>query len=159
MRKRTYQYRDQSLEATFAGIIRDNEWEWKYDQYRVFAKWKELVGGDIAEHARPQKVVKDVLWLEVDNSAWMQQMQYQKVVLLDTLNDFLRVSYFEDIRFTVGQQVEAEEGKTEKPLQRTPPSAAEIEQFEKQVEFIEDDDVREAFTRFWYVSRTVSGNR
>lgn len=159
MRKRTYQYRDQSLEATFAGIIKDNDWEQKYDQHRVFAKWKELVDTDTATHARPHKVVRDVLWLEVDNSAWMQQLQFQKIVLLDTLNDFLRVSYFSDIRFTVRKQADAEEGKKVQPLRRTPPSAAEIEQFEKQVEFIEDDNVREAFTRFWYVSRTVRGNK
>jgi hypothetical protein len=159
MRKRTYQYRDQSLEATFAGIIRDNDWEQKYDQYRVFAKWRELVGADTAAHTRPFKVVKDVLWLEVDNSAWMQQLQFQKIVLLDTLNESLRVSYFSDIRFTVKKQAAREEGDHDKPLRRTPPSAIEIEQFEKQVAFIEDDDVREALTRYWYISRTISGNR
>ena len=159
MRKRTYQYRDQSLETTFAGIIKENDWEQKYDQHRVFAKWNELVDEATAAHARPCKVVKDVLWLEVDNSAWMQQLQFQKIMLLDTLNDFLRVSYFDDIRFTVKKQIAAEKEGTEQPLRRTPPSAAEIEKFEKQVEFIEDDKVREALTRYWYVSRTVSGNR
>lgn len=159
MRKRTYKYRDQSLESTFAGIIKDNDWERKYDQHRVFIKWRDLVDEDTAAHARPCKVVKDVLWLEVDNSAWMQQLQFQKIVLLDTLNDFLRVAYFDDIRFTVKTQSEPEKGETEQPLRRTPPSAVEIEQFEKQVEFIDDDDVREALTRYWYVSRTVSGNR
>ena len=43
MRKRTYQYGDQSLQATFAGIIRDKDWEKKFDQHRVFLKWTELV--------------------------------------------------------------------------------------------------------------------
>ena len=158
MRKRTYQYRDQSLKATFASIIRDNDWEQKYDQHRVFAKWKELVDRDTAAHSRPHKVVRDVLWVEVDNSAWMQQLQFQKIALLDTLNDYLRVSYFSDIRFTV-KNADGEEGEKEEPLRRTPPTAAEIEEFEKRVEFIKDDTVREAFTRFWYVSKTVSGNR
>jgi len=158
MRKRTYQYRDQSLAATFASIIRDNDWEQKYDQHRVFVKWKELVDRDTAAHSRPHKVVRDVLWLEVDNSAWMQQLQFQKVALLDALNDFLRVSYFTDIRFSV-KKTDAEEEAGEEPLRRTPPTAAEIEAFEKRVEFIEDDEVRESLTRFWYVSKTVSGNR
>jgi hypothetical protein len=159
MRKRTYQYRDQSLAATFAGIIRDNDWEQKYDQYRVFAKWRDLVDADTAKHARPCKVVKDVLWLEVDNSAWMQQLQFSKVALLDALNEFLRVSYFSDIRFLVKNGPDRESGDKKKPPLRTPPSAAEIERFEKQVAFIEDDTVREALTRYWYVSRTVRGNR
>jgi hypothetical protein len=95
----------------------------------------------------------------VDNSAWMQQLQFSKVALLDALNEFLRVSYFSDIRFLVKNGPDRESGDKKKPPLRTPPSAAEIERFEKQVAFIEDDTVREALTRYWYVSRTVRGNR
>jgi len=159
MRRRTYRYHDQSLEATFAGIIRDNNWEEKYDQHRVFAKWADLVDADTAAHARPLKVVNDVLWLEVDNPAWMQQLQFRKVMLLDTLNGFLRISHFADIRFTSGSGGGSGKEKAEQPLKRTPPSAAEIEKFEKQVACIGDEDVREAFTRFWYIAKTVSGNK
>ena len=98
MRKRTYQYGDQSLQATFAGIIRDKDWETKFDQHRVFLVWSEIVDSETGAHARPLKIVNDVLWVEVDNSAWVQQLQFKKLELLDLLNHHLRVSYFTDIR-------------------------------------------------------------
>ncbi len=105
MRKRTYQYGDQSLQATFAGIIRDKDWETKFDQHRVFLIWSELVDSETCAHARPLKIVNDVLWVEVDNSAWVQQLQFKKLELLDQLNDHLRVSYFTDIKITVSYTV------------------------------------------------------
>jgi len=36
-----------------------------------------------------------------------------------------------------------------------PPTSQEIEQFEKQIEFIEDEEIRKAMTRLWYVSKAV----
>ncbi len=155
MRKRTYQYGDQGLAATFAGIIRDKDWEKKFDQHRVFLKWADIVDPETAACSRPLKVAGDVLWVGVDNSAWAQQLQFKKLQLLEDLNDFLRVSYFADIRFTVGQGGEPAKADRQERPRMVPPSAEEIEKFEKQVEFIKDDNIREAMIRLWYVSRAV----
>ena len=155
MRKRTYQYGDQSLKATFAGIIRDKDWETKFDQHRVFLIWSELVDGETGAHARPLKIINDVLWVEVDNSAWVQQLQFKKLELLDQLNDHLRVSYFTDIRFTVGDSAKIDKQKEKLTPRVVPPSDEEIERFRKQIEFIEDEEIREAMTRLWYVSQAV----
>jgi len=155
MRKRTYQYGNQSLEATFAGIIRDKDWEKKFDQHRVFPVWREIVDRETAAHARPLKVVNDVLWVEVDNSAWVQQLQFTKLDLLDRLNDHLRVSYFTDIRFTVGESAVTEETTQKHAPRVVPPSEEEIESFRNQIEFIKDEEIREAMTRLWYVSQAV----
>ena len=154
-RKRTYQYGDQSLQATFAGLIRDKDWEKKFDQHRVFHRWNELVDQETRAHARPLKIVNDVLWVEVDNSAWLQQLQFKKLELLDLLNDHLRISYFTDIRFTVGQSAPAPAPEQRPAARLVPPSSEEIARFEKQIEFIKDDQIREAMTRLWYVSQAV----
>ena len=155
MRKRTYSYGDQSLKATFAGIIRDKDWEKKFDQHRVFDKWHDLVDQETAKYARPLKIVNDVLWLEVDNSAWAQQFQFKKLELLELLNDYLRVAYFSDIRFTVGESTGSGQRSEDPGPRMVPPTTEEIEQFEKQIEFIEDEEIRKAMTRLWYVSKAV----
>ena len=155
MRKRTYQYDNQSLQATFAGIIRDKDWEKKFDQHRVFFNWSELVDKETAKYARPLKVVNDILWLEADNSAWVQQLQFKKLELLELLNDYLRVAYFSDIKFTVGESMVSENPKEDTGPRMVPPSGEEIEKFEKQIEFIEDEEIRKAMTRLWYISQAV----
>jgi hypothetical protein len=91
----------------------------------------------------------------VDNSAWAQQFQFKKLELLEILNDYLRLSYFSDIRFTVGESTEAETKTEQQGPRMVPPTSQEIEQFEKQIEFIEDEEIRKAMTRLWYVSKAV----
>lgn len=155
MRKRSYQYGDESLQSTFAGIIRDKDWEKKFDQHRVFLKWTEIVDRETASCSRPQKIVRDVLWVEADNSAWVQQLQFKKLQLLDSLNDYLRVSYFSDIRFTVREKQTTDSNRQEPRPRLVPPTSAEIEKFEKQIDFIEDEEIKKAMTRLWYISQAV----
>jgi len=140
------------LDKTFAGLINEKNWRQKFDQHRVFPAWDQLVDGDTAAHARPLKVVKNVLWLEVDNSAWMQQLQFQKIVLLETLNDFLQHSRFSDIRFTLATPDDTPRPKKEAVVRFVPPPTDEIERFREQISFIEDEPIRESLMRLWYLA-------
>jgi len=151
-RKRSSHFDSSALSTTFAGLIRDREWEQKFDQHRIFPEWKNLVDEETAAYSRPLKVVKDILWLEVENSAWVQQLQFKKIMLLETLNSYLTVSYFSDIRFTVKQTKKSKAKPAGQQVHFIPPSSEEIEQFKKQLEFIDDEDIKESMTRLWYLS-------
>jgi hypothetical protein len=145
-----------TLSHTFAGLIRDQEWEYRFDQHRVFPAWKTLVDAETAACSRPLKVVKDVLWLEVDNSAWMQQLQFKKIQLLECLNGFLRVSYFSDIRFVVKERSDAPEKEAKPARDRVrfePPSEERLDAFRAQIDFIEDEAIKESMLRLWYISQ------
>ena len=45
-----------------------------------------------------------MLWIEVENSAWLQQFQYQTVQLLDVFNQSLKKSQLQGLRFCVAGQ-------------------------------------------------------
>ena len=148
-------YQPPRLSGTMPGLLKEKGWEHSFDQHRVFADWHSLVDGEVGQHARPLKVVKDVLWLEVANSAWMQQLHYQKTVLLDQLNAHLRISRFRDIRFSVAEEEhQPEQAKeVEQPLRFVPPPQEQVEAFEKQIESIADEAIRESLMRLWYISQ------
>jgi len=141
------------LSASLPEIMRDKGWERKLDQHRVFIDWQSLVDETTAAHSRPLKVVKDVLWLEVENSSWMQQLQYQKFFLLQTLNEYLKISRFSDIRFVVEEKKKEAVVKKEKRIRFVPPSKADVERFKEQISFIEDEQIRESLMRLWYLSQ------
>ena len=141
------------VSASLPRLIKDKGWERKLDQHRVFIDWAHIVDEEIADHARPLKVVKDVLWLNVENSAWMQQIQYQKYFLLDKLNSYLNSSSFSDIRLVVDDQFEQVVEKEEPSLTFIPPSPERVEQFKAQVSMIEDEETRESLIRLWYLSQ------
>jgi len=140
------------------GIMRDKGWEYKLDQHRVFIDWPGLVDEETGAHATPLKVVKDVLWLEVENSSWMQQLQYQKYYLLETLNGYLKRAHFSDIRFVVASEKKKAVQKKEPKIRFVPPSPAEVERFKQQITSIEDEQIRESLMRLWYLSQACRKN-
>lgn len=133
------------------GISDNNGWQKKLTQYSIFQHWRKIVDKDLAAHAGPLKIVQDVLWIEVENSAWMQQFQFAKLSLLQTLNEFLYETPLVDIRLVL---------KDDRPKAKTDDSAGvrfeapqpeDIAAFEDQAATIGDAECRDALVRFWYL--------
>lgn len=140
----------EALAAVLPGLSRDNGWQRKLKLHSVFDHWTVIVDEDVAKHAEPLKIVQNVLWVEVENSAWIQQLQYQKLIILDALNEFLQDVQLEDIRLVIKDERKVE--KHEGPSVRfVSPPADEIAAFEDQAATIKDEDAREALVRFWYL--------
>ncbi len=59
----------------------------RLQQYSALVIWDEVVGAQIAAHARPSKIRGAVLEVCVDQPAWMQQLQLMKPQLLQKLNE------------------------------------------------------------------------
>jgi len=51
----------------------------------VFAQWDEIVGPQVAAHARPVSLVDGRLLVEVDEPGWATQLRYLEVELLARL--------------------------------------------------------------------------
>lgn len=151
MRKRK-QDKEKILENILPGVIRDRGWEMQMDLHSIFPNWKNVVPGDAAQYAVPLKIVKGTLWLEVENSAWQQQLQFQKIMILEAINGFLKKSQIRDIRFVLpsGGEVRKEE---EERIRFVSPPPEQVKEFEEQVGFIEDKEVRESLIRLWYLSK------
>ncbi len=145
------------LAETYAGLIRDKQWEHKFDQYQIFPHWQHLVDPEIAAHARPWKIVKDVLWLTVENSAWMQQLRFQKEALLETVNAHLKIARFSDIRLSLkGEKIDSRQGASKPPasVDFAPPAAEDIAVYRDQISFIKDEAVRESLLRLWCLAHS-----
>lgn len=138
-------------------LMQDKGWEKQLDLHSIFPRWRELVGEEVDTHAQPLKIEKDVLWLEVENSSWLQQLQYQKLELLDTLNGCFRLSRLRDIKMVLPK---GSVGKTSKSDQQpvpiiefVKPNDEEVAAFQRQVECIADEKCREALMQFWYLAQ------
>lgn len=53
----------------------------------VFSRWEQLVGADIAAHARPVSLRAGVLVLAVDHPAWATQLRYMTADLLTRISE------------------------------------------------------------------------
>ncbi len=142
------------LSQLLPNLMQDKGWEIQLDLHSIFPRWKEIVGDEMNEHAQPLKIERGVLWLEVENSSWLQQYQYEKLELLDTLNSCFRLSKLYDIRMVLPK---GKTGKVDKkPLSSVEfvrPSEEKIAAFQRQIEGIADEKCREALMQFWYLAQ------
>lgn len=142
-----------SLGGLLPDLVRERGWEKQLDLYSIFPRWRELVGPEIYEYARPLKIVRGVLWIEVENSSWLQQMQFEKLQLLDVLNQSLRLNRLNDIKMVLPVGDRNDEAKPARSVTFVKPDDQEIEAFERQVSTIADEKCRDALMQFWYLSR------
>jgi len=143
-------------------IIEDFGWEKQLDLHSIFPLWRQLVSEELGRYAEPLKIERGVLWLKVESSAWMQQFQYEKLVLLEELNNHLRISRLKDVRMvlpTTAEKMKADEqdGGGDSVSFVTPDEES-VRAFEKQIESIDDEKCRESLMRFWYLAHACRRN-
>jgi predicted nucleic acid-binding Zn ribbon protein len=53
----------------------------------VFAQWSDVVGRQIAEHAKPVAVVRGTLQVVVDDQRWLTQLKWMAPKVVERLNE------------------------------------------------------------------------
>ncbi|WP_228855692.1 DciA family protein [Desulfomarina profundi] len=142
-----------SLAGLLPELVREQGWEKQLDLYSIFPRWRELVGQEIYTYVRPLKIVRNVLWIEVENSSWLQQMQFEKMQLLDVLNQALRLNRLDDIKMVLPVGEKSDEKTSIQSVTFVKPDKEEVAAFERQVSIIADEKCRDALMQFWYLSR------
>jgi len=151
--------KNESLSRLIPSLLQDRGWEVQLDLHSIFPRWKELVGEEMSEHTQPLKIERGVLWLEVSNSSWLQQLQYEKLELLDTLNSCFRLSHLKDIKMVLPKGRTGNPGKmyasgeSGAVIEFVKPSEEKIAAFQRQVECIADEKCRESLMQFWYLAQ------
>jgi hypothetical protein len=144
---------ENSISDVLPGLSRNMGWEKQLDLHSIFVNWQDIVGEELQEHVQPQKIDRGVLWLEVENSSWLQQLQYSKMELLESLNRCLKLTTIKDIKMVlprgdVGKKKEKEGPK----VHFVRPSAEKVAAFQRQVDCVADEKCREALMQFWYLA-------
>jgi len=153
MKKYSKQKGQESLAAALPDLVRDKGWEKQLDLYSLFLEWDKIVDRTTAQHARPLKIVRNIFWVEVDNSSWMHQLQFQKVQILESLNTALVSSCLKDIKFVLAEKTEDHRQERKIKVTFAPVDPVELKAFEDQVGLIGDEKIREALVRLWYLSQ------
>ena len=123
---------------------------------RVLTEWTELVGPKIASRTRPYGVSERVLVIEVASSAWLHELNLLKAQILAGLLDRLgEPKVFDDLKFKLAggrdgrQNLIRPKPRPDPPPPRAiaPATGAAREQIAREVENIDDDELRELIAR------------
>ena len=117
------------------------------ERYRVLERWEDVVGPEVAAHARPEGFSGDCLVVAVDHPGWMHQLHYLRGPLLEKVNRELGRARAAELRFRLGPPPP----RPRRPASPVPPPAllpAEAEEeIRGQVAGIRDPEIREGLRR------------
>ena len=121
--------------------------------HAVFQFWDDLVGSVVSCRAQPKVIRGTVLWVNVSDSVWMQQLHLQKAILIQKINDRLpgTNASLTDIRFKL------DTGLLLRPKDVSPPPRKQLrqvdlnrqEEFDKMIAGIKDDETRKSIKALW----------
>ena len=140
------------ISSLLGELIRKKGWKKQLNRNRVFLIWDELVGPQIAHHAQPQVIRGKVLWINVSDSVWIQQLQFQKIMILEQINRNIDTS-IEDIRFSIDSSLDRPLPEPE-PEPEPAPVKYKIDpekkaRMEELFSSVENKEVRQAMERLW----------
>jgi len=94
----------------------------KLREYRAWQVWEQVVGAQIARHARPLRLREGVLEVRVDQPIWMQQLQLMAPQILAKLNRVLGEELIRSIFWRRGKLENRESAAdTDPPAKPLPP--------------------------------------
>ncbi len=156
------------LGSLLTGIVKKKQWQQRLGLHQVFLFWDKAVGKEIAAHAQPKVIKGTVLWLKVSDSVWAQQLQFEKLTILDEINGRLvkigtakfgshegKKIKLTDLRFDISsgplKSIYADNGK------RKVPSVPEADldalaHFNQMIIDIEDPRIKQSMRRLWQIT-------
>lgn len=79
----------EGIEALLTGLLQKKGLSPQLQRYKAWLCWDEVVGPQIARHARPLRLRDTRLEIRVDQAVWMQQLQLLKPMIISKLNQHL----------------------------------------------------------------------
>ena len=135
-------------------VFENRKWRSKLELHRVFEFWNKTVGKEIAAVAQPYLIRGHVLWVKVRDSIWMQQLHFQKMLLLENINKQLVNEKFSDIHFQLDSSLSAPmepETKKQKPVFL---DKKQEQEFDKLISPLENDDLKASLKSLWVKMQT-----
>lgn len=119
------------------------------ESQRIARAWDNAVGARIAAQTRPDQIRRDVLFVRVSSSVWMQQLHFLKREIIEKVNRTLGEEVIGNLYFTIGDVSPRRPSRAETaPTPQVQPlREREKKMVEKWVSSVADAELRDILTR------------
>lgn len=149
-------HQPEEISRLLSSVFENRKWHSKLELHKVFEFWHKTVGKDIAAVAQPSFIRGHVLWVKVKDSIWMQQLHFQKILMLEKINEQLSGEKFSDIHFQLDSSLPAQpepepDTATHKPVLI---DKKKEQEFDKIIGSLENDDLKASLKSLWVKMQT-----
>jgi len=145
--------RASDIGGLLAKVIKEKKWRNRFQLHAVFDFWNEAVGPEISGRAQPLFIRGNVLWVAVSDSVWMQQLQFQKTLLLDIVSRRHGQGEIADIRFQLDISLGGTPGPESTARAVKPVDKDKLHEFDTLLSSLKDGEVRESLRNLWIKSQ------
>lgn len=129
-------------------IYSGRQWQRQWEIFHLAHNWEHIAGPAVGGASYPAFVRVDVLWVYVENAAWMQQLQFIKMDVLARVQSALPDTRITDVRFVVHPLA------TKKQPQPTPRKGKPIDKVQEKrfvdmVSHVGNEECQQALHRLW----------
>jgi hypothetical protein len=90
------------VDSILRNVLASPRYHERLSRYSFVTHWHEIVGSKISQHARPLKVVRGALYVEVENPIWAQELTFHREVILSRIQEYVPSDLkINDLRFVV----------------------------------------------------------
>jgi len=115
--------------------------------YAVWGIWDDVVGDMVAKQAQPSFLRRGVLFVKCSSPAWIQQLQFMKMMILKGLNHRLGREVIKEIRFQIGEVSRPSKDDQSENGQKVFLDERTKEQMEEVLRPLKDPEMREIVRR------------
>ena len=136
------------LKETLSAVFATKQWRNQWQLFQLVRDWPRIAGTQVAQLTTPAYFRKDVLWIFVQDSSWMQHLQYAKIDLLGKINQAVgEQTAVADLRWLM-QPLSHVDGK--RPAVASHPVDPEKERvFSQLIGGVSHQECRDALQRLW----------
>ena len=106
----------QRIDEILSWALKKRQVPFRPEDRRLIGIWQKAVGPQIAAQSRPENLRRDVLFVKVSTSVWMQQLHFLKGELIEKVNALMEKAPVREIRFSIGQLPASLEKQEAPPL-------------------------------------------
>ena len=135
-----------ALATILPTVFESKNWTRHWRLFQLARDWPDIVGEQVAALTGPAFFRGDVLWIHVQDSAWMHHLQYAKPDLMARVNAHLDDQPVTDLRW-LQQPVEPPGIRFAPPPKPIDPAREQL--FAEMLRSIPNPACREALLRLW----------
>ena len=138
-----------SLASQLQGLFGRRQWHVLWQAFTLAKNWQEIVGKEIAARSEPASIQKNILWVHVRDSVWMQQLQAMKPQILDQVQRRFPEADIRDIRLRLRQAEPLAAVSPPAGIRNKEPDPEQARAFARMTAIIENKECRDALYRLW----------
>lgn len=137
------------MASQLQGLFGRRQWHVLWQAFTLAKNWREIVGKEIAARSEPASIQKNILWIHVRDSVWMQQLQAMKPQILDQVQRRFPEADIRDIRLRLRQAEPLAAASPPAGIRKKKSDPEQARAFARMTAIIENKECRDALYRLW----------